>query len=97
MCALRLKKYTRYWKNSAVNLHGGRTLQHLYYHSNMANLSHSDDFLNFSDMNTDIYKDHVLDAIKRLRSCEEQCDAEAILFHGLVKNVQTLMKNTLVR
>ena len=57
----------------------------------------SDDSLNFCDMNTDIYKDHLFDATKQFISCGQQCDAEAILFHELMKNVQTLMENTLVR
>ena len=48
-------------------------------------------------MNTDIYKDHLFDATKQFISCGQQCDAEAILFHELMKNVQTLMENTLVR
>ena len=62
----------------------------------MTNVSQSDDSLNFGDVNTDIYKDHVLDAIKHFRCCGEQCDLEAILFHALMKNAQTFMKKTLV-
>ena len=79
-----------------MSLHGDRTLQHSYYYSNMANVSQSDDSLNFSAMNKGIYKDHVLDVIKQFRSCGEQCDAEAILFQGLMKNAQTFMTDTLV-
>ena len=79
-----------------MSLHGDRTLQHSCYHSNMTNVSQSDDSLNFGDVNTDIYKDHVLDAIKQFRCCGEQCDLEAILFHALMKNAQTFMKKTLV-
>ena len=52
-----------------MSLHGDRTLQHSYYYSNMRNMCQSDDSLNFSDMNTDIYKDHLFDATKQFISC----------------------------
>ena len=80
-----------------MSLHGDRTLQHSTNVTNVTNVSLSDESLNFSDMNTDIYKDYVLDAIKQFRCCGEQCDLEAILFHALMKNAQTFMKKTLVR
>ena len=59
-------------------------------------MGQSDDYLIFSDISSDMYKDHVPDAIKQFRSCGEQCDPKGILLYTLMKNAQTFLKSTLV-